>query len=71
MVKNPISSATMDAVLMLYKNGKIEIRLPNRVTGWLPLIMAQPKVERHIDGLYFVFESKEPIELDSDNRSLK
>lgn len=71
MVKNPISSATMDAVMMLYKNGRIEIRLPNRVTGWMPLITTQPTVERHIDGLYFVFQSKDPIELDSDDRPLK
>ena len=71
MVKNPIGSATMDAMLVLYKCGKIEIRLPNRATGWLPLIIAQPKVERHIDGLYFVFESAESKKLDSDDGPLK
>ena len=71
MLKNPIGSATMEAVMMIYKCGKVEIRLPNRATGWLPVVMPQPKVERHIDGFYFVFQNAPVKDLDVDDRFLK
>ena len=71
MVKIPVGSATMDAVLMLYKCGKIEIRLPTRAMGWIPIAMPAPKVERHIDGYYFVFENAPVDVLNDDHGFLK
>ncbi len=71
MLKNPIGSATMEAVMMIYKCGKIEIRLPTRATNWLPIVTMAPKVERHIDGFYFVFENASVKELDDNHGLLK
>jgi len=58
MRKSIVGSKTFDAICYLYTNGRIEITLPNHALGWLPIGINDPKIERHIDGLFIVFDTK-------------
>lgn len=65
-----VGSKTFDAVCYLYTTGKIEIAFPNQALGWLPVGIKDPKVERHVDGFYVIFDHQK--ESDSkENEELK